>query len=403
VAITVRRALVDDVLQALKSLSLLRASVLLPSLLPEGVPRNLFALENGLLDLDGDQLLPHTPDWFSTVCLPYRHEPQARGDAWLAVLQRNLEGDAERIALLQEFFGYCLARTTDAQACLILVGEGGNGKSVILAALRAVLGGDNCATVPLEHFGQRFAMAQTLGKLVNICPEVGELDKTAEGTLKGYVSGDPLFFERKGKDGFSAAPSARLVIATNNIPRFADKTEGLWRRLLILPFDVTIPPAERRAGMDKEGYWTASGELPGMLNWALEGLRRLRAHGWRFTIPAACRAAVAEHRLESDPARAFLSERFVADPEAEPAVAGDLYQDYKWYCDANGHRNVMSSVTFGRQVRRVFPNAVTGTRRVDGQVVRVWTGLRQREAVPDDPAVTAEAGVAHAEHVSVSS
>src|SRR5205085_6404521 len=142
------------------------------------------------------------------------------------------EGDEERIALLQEFFGYLLYYTTAAQSFLFLVGEGANGKSVVLASMHAMLGPDNVSTVPLEDFGRRFAMAQTLGKLANISPEVGELDRTAEGTLKAYTSGDPMTFEKKGHDSFTAPPTARLVLSTNNVPRFSDKTDGVWRRIL---------------------------------------------------------------------------------------------------------------------------------------------------------------------------
>src|SRR2546423_12423351 len=116
---------------------------------------------------------------------------------------------------------YCHS-TPAAQRLLFLVGEGANGKSVVLAGLHAMLGEDNVSTVPLEDFGKRFATAQTLGKLVNICPEVGELDRTAEGTLKAFVGGDRMTFERKGKDAFTARPTARLVLSTNNVLRVSD-------------------------------------------------------------------------------------------------------------------------------------------------------------------------------------
>jgi P4 family phage/plasmid primase-like protien len=325
----VKAALLRDVTLALDDLALLRGTFSMPCLLPTGGEPALLAVANGLLDLNNRVLIPHTRDWFSNVCVPYPYDPAAVAPQWLAFLERNLDGDPERIRLLQEFFGYCLVKTTDAQACLILTGAGGNGKSVVLAVLRGTLGADNVATVPLEHFGQRFALAQTLGKLANLCAEVGEIDRTAEGTLKSYVSGDPMFFERKGKDGFSAPPTARLVIATNNVPRFADRSQGIWRRLLLMPMDVEIPPEERRAGMDKEEYWERAGELPGVLNWALEGLRRLRDRGWQFTLPEACRVALDDHRRESDPARTFLLDHYEADAAAVPIPAEELYQAYQ--------------------------------------------------------------------------
>jgi P4 family phage/plasmid primase-like protien len=377
----VRMPLLRDVTLALNDQTLLRGTYAMPCLLPEGTEHNFLALDNGLLNLDDTTVRPHTPAWFSGVCLPYPFDPDARAPTWQAVLARNLEGDAQRITLLQEFFGYCLVKTTDGQACLILFGEGGNGKSVVLAALRALLGADNIATVPLESFGQRFAMAQTLGKLANVCPEVGDIDRTAEGILKGYIAGDRMFFEKKGKDGFSAPPTARLVLATNNVPRFLDKSEGMWRRLLLMPMNVQIPREERKAGMDKEAFWISSGELPGILNWALAGLRRLKANGWQFTAPAACQAALAEHRLESDPTRAFLLERYEAGAEAEPILAGELYQEYRLWCDQFGHRSPMNNISFGRQVRRLFPRAYSDTIRCGREgVQRYWFGLRPLQA-----------------------
>jgi P4 family phage/plasmid primase-like protien len=391
----VHSALLRDVTLAVNDLALLRGTYAMPCLLPEGKDHNYLALDNGNLDLDDGTLRPHTPDWFSTVCLPYPYIPGAKAPQWEAVLARNLEGDVQRIALLQEFFGYCLVKTTDGQACLILFGEGGNGKSVVLAVLRALLGADNISTVPLENFAQRFAMAQTLGMLANVCPEIGEIDRTAEGVLKSYISGDRMFFEKKGKDGFSAPPTARLVLATNSVPRFMDKSEGIWRRLFLMPMTVQIPQEERKVGLDKETSWIESGELPGILEWALAGLRRLRANGFRFTMPDVCKAALAEHRLESDPTRAFLLERYEAGDDAEPILARDLYLEYRLFCDTFGHRNPMNNISFGRQIRRLFPIARSDAVRCGSEgVQRYWRGLRpaQRVHPPAGVAGTAAAG-----------
>jgi P4 family phage/plasmid primase-like protien len=379
---SVTSTLVSNTLHALECFRLVDGTVPMPSHLREPGEGDWLALDNGLLDLESQELRPHTTDWFSAVCLPYAYDPAARCDSWLEVLGQNLEGDAERLGLLQEFFGYTLIGSTDAQMCLVLVGEGGNGKSVVLAGLHALLGADNVSTVPLEDFGGRFAMAQTLGKLANICAEVGELDRTAEGTLKAFVSGDRMSFERKGKDGFSARPTARLVLSTNNVPRFADRSEGVWRRLLLVPFNRRVPSSERRPGLDKPEFWLCGGELPGMLNWALEGLRRQRANNFLFTLPAACRAALEAHRLESDPCRAFLVEHYKADPKAGPLASAEVYQHYKKWCEENGHKAVLAASNFGKQVRRVFKLEESRTKRfpTDGksEPAKAWSGLARR-------------------------
>jgi P4 family phage/plasmid primase-like protien len=375
---SVTSSLVSNALQALESQTVLRGGdVPLPSLLPGGEKVNLLALENGLLDLDREELRPHTPAWFSTVCLPYPYDAAATCPRWLAVLGQNLEADAERIALLQEFFGYCLTPSTDAQQCIVLAGEGANGKSVVVAGLQALLGEDNFSSVPLEDFGRRFAMAQTLGKLANIAAEVGELDRTAEGTLKAFISGDRMCFERKGKDAFTARPTARLLLSTNNVPRFADRSEGVWRRLRLVPFNRRVPEGERVPGMDKPEWWLRLGEVPGMLNWALEGLRRLRANNMRFTEPAACRAALEAHRQESDPCRVFLLEHYEPAAGGEPIPSTELYKHYQEWGKENGHANLLTSHNFGRQVRRVFRLAESRTRRCGRgeKPQRFWFGL----------------------------
>jgi P4 family phage/plasmid primase-like protien len=375
----VSRTLVHNTLLALQSISLKRGNVPLPSMLPEGKEAKLLGLANGLLDLDAGQLRPHTPAWFSLVCLPYEFDAYADCPRWKNVLGQNLEGDAERIGLLQEFFGYVLMNSTDAQRFLFLVGEGANGKSVVLAGLHAMLGQDNVSTVPLEDFGRRFAMAQTLGKLANISPEVGELDRTAEGTLKAFVSGDRMTFERKGKDPFTARPTARLVLSTNNLPRFADKSDGVWRRLLLVPFTRQVPAGERVAGMDKPEFWLEAGEVAGILNWALEGLRRLKENGMQFTEPAACRAALREHRTDSDPCRAFLEENYEPDTQGGPLPSSELYGEYKCWCEANGFTKPVTLPNFGKQVGRVFPGGESRLHRVLGRPVRAWFGLAKRK------------------------
>src|SRR5262249_19280874 len=157
-------------------------------------------------------------------------------------------------ALLQEWFGCCLLFDTTHQSFLVLEGEGSNGKSVVCAVLAALLGTDNVSHVPLENFGQRFALTQTLGKLANIASEVGEIDKAAEGTLKAFTSGDRMTFDRKGIAPVEAMPTARLVLATNNRPRFTDRSGGLWRRMLLMPFQVEIQAHERVYGMDKPAW-----------------------------------------------------------------------------------------------------------------------------------------------------
>lgn len=361
IATHVTTKVVANVLNGVRAEAIVGAHLEQPCWLgPDPGPPSCVAMENGILDVTkaiagaDDCLLPHSPRWFSPICLPYPFNPKADCPTWKRVIERNMGGDEERIGLLQEWAGLLLLPDTSYQKFMLLVGEGSNGKSVYCALLIALLGQRNVSAVPLESFGMRFQLNATLGKLANIAAEVGDLDKVAEGFLKSFTSGDTLQFERKHKDPFEALPTARLVLATNNPPRFSDKSGGLWRRMLYVPWDVVIPPEERIVGMDKPGWWTATGEMPGVLNWALEGLRRLRSQG-RFSKSSVCEQALSEYRMESNPARQFLIDRYREHPNGE-LVTTEVYGKYVNWCESSGYRPLASN-TFGKEILRAFPGA----------------------------------------------
>jgi P4 family phage/plasmid primase-like protien len=344
--------------------------------------RNYIALQNGILDVDAllaggrDVLLPHTPRWFSPVCLPFGFDPTADCPKWRAFLDRNLAGDQQKINLLAEWFGYILTFNTKLQRYLLMYGEGSNGKSVIIAAIEAVLGLDNISTVPMEQFGDKFRLAGTLGKLVNLMPEIGEVDKIAEAQLKAFVVGDPMEFERKFKTPFPARPTARIIAATNNPPRFSDKSQGAWRRPSLLRFTVAISKAEAVRGMDAPEWWHSQGEVPGILNWALAGLARLRQQG-DFTEPQDSLEALNRMRLDANPARRYLSERYTLGKDSDEQPANALYRSYREWCGDCGHQPLADS-NFGQEVFRLFTGVEKKKRGPRGAQYAAYIRLKQK-------------------------
>jgi len=323
--------------------------------------RNYLRLKNGILDIDAmlrnaelsEALLPHTPAWFSTVCLPYELDMEASCPQWMRFLQTSII-DPELIDLLQEWAGYVLTYDTKHQKMLLMYGEGANGKSVCSAAFQALLGKENCSTVPLEAFSGEFSMIGTHGKLLNVSSDAGEISRNAEGSLKAFTSGDRIEMNRKNKAAISVEPTARMMILTNCRPRFADKSSGMFRRLLLVPMLRVIPPEERILGMDKMEWWEQSGELPGILLWALGGLARLKQQKC-FTAPEISTAELEEYRDELNPARRFLREFTRWTPELSTGCKV-LYDSYRNWCSENGVR-VMADNAFGREVARYYPES----------------------------------------------
>lgn len=390
---SIKMTTISAVMQLIKSITLIPDVKQQPCWLTgyEGrAPHNFIGLQNGILDIENwmatngnPTLIPHSPEWFSPVKLPYVFDKDARCDHWMKVISDNLSNEQDRIDLLQQWFGYNLTPDTSQQKFLILEGDGNNGKSVLLAALVATLGPDNCSHIPLELFSQRFALSPTVGKLANVISEVGELDKVAEGQLKSFTSGDRMSFEKKGKDLTSEMPTARLTLAFNNRPRFADRSGGLFRRMLILIMDQKISPKEKIYGMDHPDWWLEtkfgpySDQMPGLLNWALHGLKELRQYK-RFTVPASSDAAVAQFQLDNNPARTFLVEHFEACSIGNWYSSKELYKEYSDWCTENGNRRFANG-QFGKEVFRAFSNATKHQSRDDaGNREWVYYGINKK-------------------------
>lgn len=354
--------IVSNVMLATSGYVNLSAEIEFGTWLEDRSRRNYVSMANGILDIDAvlagkdesECLLPHSPQWFSLVSVPYEFDSDAGAEPtkWLAYLDRVLEGDQERIDILQEWAGYLLTPDTGQQKFLVCEGDGANGKSVYAAAMTALLGDENVSNIQLEVFGDRFSRTDTLGKLANICGDVGEIDKVSEGYVKSFTSGDRMYFDRKGVSGLNVVPTARLMLACNSRPRFSDRSDGVWRRMILMPFRVQIQEEERIIGMDKIAWWEMSGELPAIFNWALLGLARLRAQG-KFTRSSLVEKAREEYREEMNPARMFLRENLeVSGSGVIPS--GLLYQFYCHWISTNGYRP-LSEKQFGREVSRCFP------------------------------------------------
>ncbi len=355
----VTTGLVTNVLNATASISLISESVEPNTWIgSKQNGRRFVGVQNGILDLEAllagekDHLFAHNPNWFTLTCRSFKYDPEARCPIWKRTIEQNMEGDLQRIAILQEWAGYCLTPDTSLQKFLVLEGEGANGKSVYMAGLEAMLGGESVSHVPLEVFGDRFSRTQTLGKLLNIAADCGELDRVAEGYVKSFTSGDKMFFDRKGLPAISCLPTARLMLGTNNRPRFSDKSSGIWRRMLLVPFLREVPEVERIYGMDKAEYWEQNGELPGIFNWAIAGLYRLREQG-RFSQSVICADAMEDYRSESNPARDFLQANYECSPMGT-IPSKTIYKHYVSWCQDNGHRP-MSNRSFGKEIFRTFP------------------------------------------------
>lgn len=314
------------------------------------------SLENGIIipsenvpNTSQHTLLAHTASLFAAPYLGYAYNAHATCELWIRTLEQVLprrSNDDRRVEVLQEFVGYCLlVSNCTFETFLILTGNGSNGKSVILAVLCAMLGKHNVSHVPLDYFGAEFRNSEMKGKLANVATDLQRIARVHEGSLKQMTSGEPIQVNRKYKDPESMYPTAKLVFATNHLPSFADTSNGLWRRMLVIPFLVQFSGDQ----VDRlRSQRIIQGELAGVLNWALAGARRLLAQNG-FTDCRVCEEAKREHRQDSDPFLQFLDE--CCEVRASLSVpAKSLYTAYTRFCE-DSRRMPKSHSEFGKQLK----------------------------------------------------
>jgi len=199
--------------------------------------------------------------------------------------------------------------------------------------------------VPLDALGAEFRLFEMMGKLANIASDMKRMDKMEEGRLKELVSGEPLQVNRKFKAPLTMVPTARLIFACNELPPINDRSDGIWRRMIAMPFNRQFSEAER----DLDRAERLRAELPGIFNWALAGAMRLFEQGG-FTRCQVCAHCAGEHRQHSDSFLEFWEE-LVEVGDGKRVSTDEFYQAYVQYCQNNG-RYPKGNAEIGKQILR---------------------------------------------------
>ena len=343
----------------------------------------MIRMHNGEHVPDTDIAVNPTPRLFSTTAIEYNFDPDASCPKFEQFLMDILPDPDVREAV-QMMVGLCLVPDTTYNVFFFLVGPAGTGKSTFLHILLALVGKDNVCHLPFTRFSEKFSVGLLTEHLVNL---IGEGDTElprhiglgrVEGVLKDITDGGMLPVERKFHEPGMARATARCVAAANALPTFYDRSDAIWDRLCVIPFEV------RKRGADDENrrlrHEIVAEELPGIFNWAVEGLAKLRRLH-RFPETARGKELKEAHRAACDHEREFLEDTCVEDPSAPPLGTQALYTEYRSWMGARGYHHV-GEAKFVTHVQRVFPGAVRRRARDDaGKQFRAWVGIRRREDV----------------------
>ena len=289
-------------------------------------------LENGILDLDDYSLFPHDPEWLSLNKFPVHFNKNAECPGILKFISEIAR--KEDVPLLQEWAGYNLwIFGYPAQKAMLLVGDGGNGKSTFIGILEALIGRQNRSAVSLHELEEnRFAKADLFGKASNLYPDLPDRDLKGTGMFKMLTGGDPIRAEDKNIKAWTFHNVAKLTFSCNVVPRVPEDSGAFFRRWFIVEFPYSFEGTKQEDRDLKEKLTKDKQEMSGFLNWALEGLQRLRANGWKFTNGKTVEIVKEDYTVRSDPYKAFVMHCIIENSNSQ-AKKDDLYNAYKEHCE----------------------------------------------------------------------
>ncbi|EOU1110162.1 phage/plasmid primase, P4 family [Clostridium perfringens] len=325
----------------------------------------LVNVRNGLLDIRDMSFKEHTPSYLSTVQLNVEYNPQVDCPQFKKFLNEVL--DCKLIPLVQEIVGYLLTTNTASQKAFVFWGPARTGKSTLLWVVEyLLLGKKNVSNIPWQEIGDKFKTAELLGKLANVFSDLPSKSIDDTGIFKVVTGEDYLMAEKKNKNPFKFKPFARLVFSCNELPRnYVDRTEGFYRRLIIVPFNRQI----EKSKIDKALKYKFQREKEGIFNWALEGLKRLYENNFEFSENELTDGVKKEYKRENNNVISFVEECCELDGLFSCSRI-EIYEAYKEFCVEAGLK-ALSQIKFNKELEGNF----NITRSRSGKL-RLWNGVR---------------------------
>jgi putative DNA primase/helicase len=328
-------------------------------------------------DLIGAWMLnPHVREHYRTTMIPVAYDVSATAPRFAQFLCEVFAGDADsanKIAIVEEALGYTLIASCYLEKFLMLIGGGANGKSVLLAVLAALLGPEHICAVQPSQFDNKFQRGHLFGKLANIITEIAQGAEIADDKLKSLVSGEVTTAEHKFKDPFDFVPFATHWFGTNHLPHTRDFSDAVFRRAIVLTFNNKFEGNNRDVHLIKK----LKAELPGILNVALCGLRRLIENG-AFTECASSEDTKRQWRLESDQAQQFVEERCEIGL-FHKAASSAVYADYKMWAETAGIRMTLNRNNFTTRLKSIGfadKKGAKGVREICGLQLKPWKSIQ---------------------------
>lgn len=307
-------------------------------------------LEMSPSELDSDGFLLNTPDGtydlrkgmdgkqqyraedFITKITAFSPGDDGR-EEWLAAVDLTFQSDAELIDYVQQTVGVCAIGNVYREEMVISYGAGSNGKSTFWNSIAGALGSysGNISADTLTVGCKRNVkpeLAEAKGKRLLIAAELEEGMRLNTSTVKQLCSTDEIFAEKKYKDPFSFKPSHTLVLYTNHLPKVGAMDDGIWRRLIVIPFNAKI---EGKSDVKNYSEHLLAVSGPYIMKWIIEGAKKAIENGFHLEKPKVVRDAINKYKSDNDWLSHFFNDCCTLAPDLE-AKSGEVYQEYRAYC-----------------------------------------------------------------------
>lgn len=294
----------------------------------------LLNVQNGIVDLKTGKLQLHDRNLNLTKISNVEFDEKAKCPEWLSFLDQIFQGDKELIEYMQRLIGYSLTGEITEQIMVFLIGGGSNGKSTFINIIKDLMGeygkqAKSDTFIKKKETGANNDIARLVGSRFVSAIESEDGEQLSESFVKQITGGEPVLARFLRQEYFEFIPEFKVFFTTNHKPVIKGVDEGIWRRVKLVPFNLQLPKHKRDLKLPEK----LSLEMPGILNWAIEGCMKWQQSGLKE--PAIVSKATGDYKEDMDILGPFLYERCYKN-ESQRIEAKELYEVYSNWCYKSG-------------------------------------------------------------------
>ena len=325
-------------------------------------------LENTRLDIRDGSCVDFTPDVIEFGRIPVTYDPSAYCADLDKMLNRVFLGDREIINLFEEMLGAVLLKHNRYQKAFLFTGKGSNGKSTILDLIKTFIGSANYSSLSLEEVTARFNRIQLEHKYANIGDDIDNTTIKDTGMLKKMIAGNAIMLEDKGEKGYTAELYATHIYSANEIPYSLDKTEGFYRRWIIIPFNAKFSANDEDYDPMIADKITTPTALSYLLNLAIRGAQRLIRQN-RFTEPQSVKDALEAYKADNSNTLSWVEDKGITEDYLLDTPRDVLYSEFTDWCKVSGIKanHVTGKKAFFREIVQKYGFEEKPKQKADGK------------------------------------